>query len=686
MIRRFAIISFLLATIHPGLALSQSNCSAPMAVPVQIRAEGATELLADLTFTCIGSGGTANLQIFLSPSLPVTSKIVSAGTGATEATLSTSAGSTQGTVSGSAVNFLNFQLPSGTATVTVTNVRINAISLVVNGSGTRVSETLFISGPGVVAAALAPMVTGIVSPGLAGPASQSAAIAACSSLSATSGPSFLVRFSESFPTAFKAQGGIANSTLGSPFTGNTENGFYISAGTGNLVNSATRVRVVFTNIPAGTLVYVPLTLTANGVSGSPTTLRMTASETGSFSPVTAASGAGVPASPQVGVVSIASGSGAAVYEVTSQDAATIDDFIVPVYLTATAAALTGAANPVTATVGFAPVGSSNIPNFANSGTIVVTAPVAGSCTPLSIAPATISAARIGVPYLQWLSAGSVTAWSISGGTLPAGLTLNATTGAITGTPTVSGSFPFTVRATDSSNNQFTKAYSLSVSGPLTITTTTLPPGATATPYGQTLVTTGGSGTLNWSVVSGLDQLQAAGITLNASTGRISGTPGVAGTFAFTIKALDTDGTSATQALTLVVNQAPVSCTGSFISNTNIIRGEGVTEQTGGISFNCSGSGGVADFQVFLSPALPITSKILDPVSGATEATLTTTAGSTQGTIDASGTSVTFKNTTIPSGTPTVNISNIRVNATSLNIGAGVPPAISATIVSSGGVP
>lgn len=39
-------------------------------------------------------------------------------------------------------------------------------------------------------------------------------------------------------------------------------------------------------------------------------------------------------------------------------------------------------------------------------------------------------------------------WSIIGGTLPAGLSLNATTGAITGTPTATGARSFTVRATN----------------------------------------------------------------------------------------------------------------------------------------------------------------------------------------------------------------------------------------------
>ncbi len=59
-------------------------------------------------------------------------------------------------------------------------------------------------------------------------------------------------------------------------------------------------------------------------------------------------------------------------------------------------------------------------------------------------------------------------WSISVGTLPAGLALNASTGAITGVPTTTGSSNFTVKLTDSSapNQNVTKAFSITVSNPV----------------------------------------------------------------------------------------------------------------------------------------------------------------------------------------------------------------------------
>lgn len=79
-------------------------------------------------------------------------------------------------------------------------------------------------------------------------------------------------------------------------------------------------------------------------------------------------------------------------------------------------------------------------------TLVVNAPV------LTVTPATLPAADMGLPYSQPLSTtGGIApyAYAITAGALPTGLTLNPTTGLISGTPTVSGSFSVTIRVTDS---------------------------------------------------------------------------------------------------------------------------------------------------------------------------------------------------------------------------------------------
>ncbi len=72
--------------------------------------------------------------------------------------------------------------------------------------------------------------------------------------------------------------------------------------------------------------------------------------------------------------------------------------------------------------------------------------------PLGIATTVAPSGTSGIPYSTTVAAQGGTApyiWSITAGLLPAGLTLNAATGAITGMPTTSGSFPFVLKVVDS---------------------------------------------------------------------------------------------------------------------------------------------------------------------------------------------------------------------------------------------
>jgi len=73
-------------------------------------------------------------------------------------------------------------------------------------------------------------------------------------------------------------------------------------------------------------------------------------------------------------------------------------------------------------------------------------------------------------------------YSLVTGSLPPGVTLNATTGQLSGTPTSTGSFSFTIRATDSrvttTGKTDDQAYSMSVSGPTVAVVT--PPASTTT--------------------------------------------------------------------------------------------------------------------------------------------------------------------------------------------------------------
>lgn len=146
-------------------------------------------------------------------------------------------------------------------------------------------------------------------------------------------------------------------------------------------------------------------------------------------------------------------------------------------------------------------------------------------------------------------------WSVSSGSLPTGLTLTASSGAISGTPTASGTSSFTVKVVDANSNAATKQLSITISTsgpqPLAITTSALPQGSTSTAYSANLQASGGTPPYTWSVASGS---LPGGLSLAGSSGVISGTPSAAGSSSFTIQVKDSASTPATaqKALTLTV--------------------------------------------------------------------------------------------------------------------------------------
>jgi len=206
---------------------------------------------------------------------------------------------------------------------------------------------------------------------------------------------------------------------------------------------------------------------------------------------------------------------------------------------------------------------------------------------------------VGGSYSQTLQAigGSATGygWMLANGSLPAGLILSSG-GAISGTPTRTGTSTFTVQVTDSQKNVSTRALSLTIDPSLSISPALLPAGTAEAAYTQTLSGSGGSGTgYAWSVTSasGVASLSAIGLSLS-STGAFSGTA-LAGQAAFAVQVTDSQGHVSTGQYQLTINKAAatVALSGTTQTYTGSPHTVTVTTTPTGLTTSCTYSGSSA---------------------------------------------------------------------------------------------
>lgn len=169
--------------------------------------------------------------------------------------------------------------------------------------------------------------------------------------------------------------------------------------------------------------------------------------------------------------------------------------------------------------------------------------------PLRILTTALPEGTEGVAYQAQLQAAGGAppyVFSVLSGELPGGLAL-AGDGSISGAPAASGEFTFTVRVTDSVQLTHERVFTLKVFLRPAIITETLPDGRVGDAYSATLSATG-RGPFSWSLSAGaLPQ----GLSLNAHTGAITGTPVQHGDFSIGITV--TDG-----------NQPPLSAQRTFL--------------------------------------------------------------------------------------------------------------------------
>jgi hypothetical protein len=177
----------------------------------------------------------------------------------------------------------------------------------------------------------------------------------------------------------------------------------------------------------------------------------------------------------------------------------------------------------------------------------------GSASNLTITTATIPTGVRTVSYSSTLSATGGTTpytWTVSSGTLPTGLSLSSG-GVLSGTPTSTSVFTFTLQVTDNASHTATQQYTVQILDPVTIQTTSpLTTAVIDTTYSNTIAFIGGQTPFTCSVTSGS---LPTGLSLGSSTCAITGTPTASGTSSFTLQVAGSLGSSASLSASLTVS-------------------------------------------------------------------------------------------------------------------------------------
>ncbi|MEO6076518.1 MAG: IPTL-CTERM sorting domain-containing protein, partial [Dokdonella sp.] len=165
------------------------------------------------------------------------------------------------------------------------------------------------------------------------------------------------------------------------------------------------------------------------------------------------------------------------------------------------------------------------------------------CPAITLSPSTLPNGSMGVAYSQTLSATGGTApysFTVVAGALPPGLTLTPS-GLLAGAPSTSGSFSFTVKATDANGCVGSQTYVIVINATqcptIFVTPATLPAANVGVAYSQMLIASGGTAPYTFIVVSGT---LPPGLMMSAA-GMLTGTPTSTGNFVFTVRATDSAG-------------------------------------------------------------------------------------------------------------------------------------------------
>ncbi len=610
------VLAFLLAfASFSGLAAAQPYICSATANQKPIRSEGIAEYVADIVVTC--SNGNGNFMVPTQPivvtlNANITSRVGQNNT--SEAVLLIGSAGTSDQVEGfnifrgtqdspNSVRFDNVGVyepgSGGPLIYRFTNIRVDATKL---PPGTAIQAT--VDTVGGVTLPVNPVTTAIVQqpqafavrtcndsqPTFANflqSASENGNLAA--GKSTTGNVQFNVRYTGNFAGAYRKQIASNQDPWSPGVQYNAESNFVETSVLGpipGVATQGTRMLARFNNIPAGVRLFV--TTNPLGPGGASTTslaaylISTDANGAGSGSQVSATATGTCPSSGAIQFIaelSIVNGTAQAVWEVTDSDPVALEKAsfgVVVAYISAPPApglgtvTVNGRLGPVstiatpsaTAPAPRFAVSNTNIPAFAintanNPLTIVTPSPLPAGQVAVAYSLPAFTASGGGSPFSN--SAPPVYTWSVAqGSTVPPGLTLLAN-GTFSGVPTTASTFSFTIQVSDQFGNVATKPFSLTIAPTATLTITTaspLPSGQVGVPYSlPSFAATGGSAPFTWSLAQ--SSVLPPGLIL-LSTGSLSGTPTVAGSYSFSVRVIDQASTIATKAFQITISTSGIT--------------------------------------------------------------------------------------------------------------------------------